>query len=224
MSSEIRSRPRATMRLQLHRDFTFSDAAALAPYVAEMGVSHVYCSPILTARAGSIHGYDVVDPTTVNPELGGEQGLRDFVAVLRSQDLGLIVDIVPNHMAVGGSDNPWWTDLLRHGRSSRYAKFFDVDWECVDPALRGKVLAPFLGKAYGEALADGDIRVVQSRSSGPVVRYFDTELPISPADHAEVAEIGLESFRSGNPGRASEYPRLVGKAALSIGVVGHCWR
>ena len=82
MSSAISSRPRATMRLQLHKDFTFSNAAALVPYVAEIGVSHVYCSPILMARAGSIHGYDVVDPTTVNPELGGEQGLRDFVAVL----------------------------------------------------------------------------------------------------------------------------------------------
>ena len=198
MSSAISSRPRATMRLQLHKDFTFSNAAALVPYVAEIGVSHVYCSPILTARAGSIHGYDVVDPTTVNPELGGEQGLRDFVAVLRSQGLGLIVDIVPNHMAVGGSDNPWWTDLLRHGRASRYAKFFDVDWECEDPALRGKVLAPFLGKAYGEALADGDIQVVQSPAGEPVVRYFDTELPISPADHAGVAEFGLKSFHPAN--------------------------
>ena len=101
-------------------------------------------------------------------------------------------------MAVGGSDNPWWTDLLRHGRASRYAKFFDVDWECEDPALRGKVLAPFLGKAYGEALADGDIRVMQSPAGEPVVRYFDTELPISPADHAGVAEFGLESFHPAN--------------------------
>src|ERR1700734_2179396 len=124
MSNAIQSLPRATMRLQLHRDFTFSDASALVPYIAEMGISHVYCSPILTARAGSIHGYDVVDPTTVNPELGGEQGLRDFVAVLRSQGLGLIVDIVPNHMAVGGADNPWWLDLLEWGRLSPYSEFF----------------------------------------------------------------------------------------------------
>ncbi len=194
MNVSIGSRPRATMRLQLHKDFTFSDASALVSYIAEMGISHVYCSPILTARAGSIHGYDVVDPTTVNPELGGEQGLRAFVAALRSQGLGLIVDIVPNHMAVGGSDNPWWSDLLRRGRSSAYAKFFDVDWECDDPALRGKVLAPFLGKLYGEALADGDIRIAQTSAGEPAVRYFDTELPINPADHGYVAESGLASF------------------------------
>jgi len=131
------------MRLQLHRDFTFSDAAALASYVAGMGISHVYCSPILTARAGSIHGYDVIDPGTVNPELGGEQGLRDLVAVLRSHGLGLIVDIVPNHMAVGAADNPWWTDVLRHGQSSRYAKFFDIDWECEDPPCVGRFWPPF---------------------------------------------------------------------------------
>src|SRR4051812_42142802 len=108
--------PRATMRLQLHKDFTFSDAAKVLPYVAELGISHVYTSPILTARPGSIHGYDVIDPTVVNPELGGEEGLRTFVLQLRKLGLGLIVDIVPNHMAVGASENPWWSDVLKHGR------------------------------------------------------------------------------------------------------------
>src|SRR6185312_4921037 len=111
----LASTPRATMRLQLHRDFTFADAAAIVPYLATIGVSHLYSSPILTARAGSMHGYDVTDPTRVNPELGGEGGLRDLVAALRRAGLGLIVDIVPNHMAVGGADNAWWTDVLRHG-------------------------------------------------------------------------------------------------------------
>ncbi|HBK09016.1 MAG TPA: malto-oligosyltrehalose synthase, partial [Acetobacteraceae bacterium] len=162
--------PRATMRLQLHRDFTFADAGALVPYIADLGISHVYSSPILMARAGSIHGYDVVDPTAVNPELGGEDGFRDFVTVLRTAGLGLIVDIVPNHMAVGGSDNPWWTELLRHGRASRYANFFDVDWETGDRDLRGKVLAPFLGRPYGEALDAGEIRLTQSPAGEPVVR------------------------------------------------------
>ncbi len=150
------------MRLQLHKEFTFADASKLAPYLVDLGCSHVYSSPILTARAGSIHGYDVVDPTLVNPELGGERGFREFVAVLQTAGLGLIVDIVPNHMAVGGSDNLWWTDLLQYGRSSRYAKFFDVDWEANDPALRGKVLAPFLGRPYGEALGAGEIRLCKS--------------------------------------------------------------
>jgi (1->4)-alpha-D-glucan 1-alpha-D-glucosylmutase len=171
--------PRATMRLQLHKDFTFADAAALVPYLVDLGISHVYSSPILTARAGSIHGYDVIDPTTVNPELGGESAFRDFVAVLRKAGLGLIVDIVPNHMAVGGSDNLWWTDVLRHGRSSRYANFFDIDWESDDPALHGKVLAPFLGRPYGEAL--NDIQRGQTPTGEPVIRYFDNEFPIDPA-------------------------------------------
>jgi malto-oligosyltrehalose synthase len=168
------------MRLQFHQGFTFADGAALLPYFVELGISHIYSSPILTARSGSMHGYDVVDPTTVNPELGGERGFRDFVAALRKADLGLIVDIVPNHMAVGGSDNPWWTDLLRHGRSSRYADFFDVDWQTDDPDLRGKVLAPFLGRPYGEALDAGEIQLTQTAAGEPVVRYFDSEFPVDP--------------------------------------------
>jgi (1->4)-alpha-D-glucan 1-alpha-D-glucosylmutase len=167
------------MRLQLHKGFTFADAAALVPYLVDLGISHVYASPILTARAGSLHGYDVVDPTSVNPELGGESAFRDFVAVLRSAGLGLIVDIVPNHMAVGGSDNPWWIDVLRHGRSSRYADFFDIDWNSDDPALRGKVLAPFLGRPYGEAL--NDMQLSSTPSGEPVIRYFDNEFPVDPA-------------------------------------------
>ena len=190
--------PRATMRLQMHRDFTFADAAALVPYLVSLEISHVYSSPILKARPGSIHGYDVVDPTTVNPELGGESGFRSFVKVLRAAGLGLVVDIVPNHMAVGGTDNPWWTELLRHGRASRYAQFFDVDWETDDIDLRGKVLAPFLGRPYGEALDAGDIRLAQSPIGEPVVRYFDSEFPIDPTDYAHIAECGLESFDPSN--------------------------
>ena len=209
--------PRATMRLQLHKAFTFSDAAALVPYLADLGISHVYSSPILTARAGSIHGYDVVDPTAVNPELGGEPGLREFVAVLRAHGLGLIVDIVPNHMAVGGSDNPWWTDLLRHGRASRYADFFDVDWETDDPDLRGKILAPFLGRPYGEALDAGEIRVAQSSSGEPVVTYFDSTFPIDPADYAHIAECGLESFDPSNPSGRCQIHALLERQHYRLG-------
>ena len=115
--------PRATMRLQLHKRFTFDDAARIAPYMARLGISHLYTSPILTARAGSMHGYDVTDPTRINPELGGEAGFRRLSAALRAESLGLIIDIVPNHMAVG-SANPWWQDVLRHGQASRHAGVF----------------------------------------------------------------------------------------------------
>jgi (1->4)-alpha-D-glucan 1-alpha-D-glucosylmutase len=201
--------PRATMRLQLHKDYTFAHASALVPYLVELGISHVYASPILTARAGSMHGYDVVDPTTVNPELGGEPGFRDFVAVLRVAGLGLIVDIVPNHMAVGSTDNPWWTDLLRHGRSSQYADFFDVDWDTRDPDLRGKILAPFLGRSYGEALEAGEIRLAFTASNEPVIRYFDSEFPIDPSDYAHITECGVQSFDPANSdGRAQLHALL----------------
>src|SRR3954468_24982409 len=120
--------PRATMRLQFHKRFTFADAEQHARYFARLGISHLYASPITTARAGSMHSYDVADPTRINAELGGEEGLRRLVAALRREGLGLIIDIVPNHMAVG-SENTWWNDMLRHGRESRYAAYFDIDWE-----------------------------------------------------------------------------------------------
>src|SRR3954462_4395093 len=120
--------PRATYRLQFHKGFTFDDAARHADYFAELGVSHIYASPILTARAGSMHGYDVVDHRYVNPELGGEDGFRAMAHALRDRGLGLIVDIVPNHMAVGKADNEWWLDLLANGPASHYARAFDIDW------------------------------------------------------------------------------------------------
>ena len=187
--------PRATMRLQLRRDFGFADAMQLVPYFASLGISHLYVSPILTARVGSKHGYDVVDPTTVSPELGGEVGLRQLVAALRGAGLGIIVDIVPNHMAAGGMENPWWGDVLQHGPTSRYAKFFDIDWNSPDPDLRGKVLAPYLGEPYGETLRSGALILARDDSSAsPVIRYFDNRFPIRPQDHADVAAAASDAF------------------------------
>lgn len=170
--------PRATMRLQFHRGFTFAQAAALAPYFASLGISHVYSSPIMTARPGSMHGYDTIDPTRVNPELGGADGLRTLVRELRAHDLGLIVDIVPNHMAIG-NDNVWWMDVLRRGQSSRYAKYFDINWSPAAPHLQGKVLLPILGRPYGEALAAGEITLAMGNALEPIVRYFDHQLPLA---------------------------------------------
>jgi (1->4)-alpha-D-glucan 1-alpha-D-glucosylmutase len=170
--------PRATMRLQFHKGFTFGDAAALVGYFASLGVSHLYASPIMTARPGSMHGYDVVDPTRINPELGGKEGLRRLVLALRGEGMGLIVDIVPNHMAIG-SANAWWMDVLAGGRSSRYAKYFDIDWEPDDPALHGKVLLPVLGRPYGEALAAGEITLGGDQAGTPTIRYFDHIFPLA---------------------------------------------
>jgi malto-oligosyltrehalose synthase len=168
--------PRATMRLQFHRGFTFADAEALVPYMADLGISHLYASPITAARAGSMHGYDVIDPTRVNPELGGEPGLERLVEALHRHGLGLIVDIVPNHMAAS-MENAWWADVLRHGRASRYASSFDIDWESEDPWLQGKVFLPVLGEPLHAALAAGELQPA-TRDGETFLRYHDLFLPM----------------------------------------------
>ncbi|WP_395942882.1 malto-oligosyltrehalose synthase [Brevundimonas sp.] len=189
--------PRATYRLQFHAGFTFADGAALAPYLAELGISHVYASPIATARTGSIHGYDVVDPTAINPALGGETGFRTMAATLRAQGLGLILDIVPNHVAVGGADNAWWLDVLERGPGSPYAAFFDIDWSNDDPALDGRLLAPFLGAPYGQALASGDLVLEQDEDTHclSVMAYGTHRFPIRSEDYPQVlAEVGAKDL------------------------------
>lgn len=202
-AAAVRRVPRATYRLQFHKGFPFAEGAALAPYLAALGVSHVYSSPIGTARAGSNHGYDVVDPTTINPELGGEDGFRALAAALRAHGLGLILDIVPNHMAVGQGDNAWWLDVLEHGRGSYYAGFFDIDWDNSDPALHGKLAAPFLGQPYAEALASGAIRLREVDGRLCAVAHGAHLLPIRPQDRAEVLTAGLSRYDPADePGRA----------------------
>ena len=198
--------PSATYRLQLHADFTFADAARLAPYLNTLGISHVYLSPILAARAGSVHGYDGIDPTRVNPALGGEAGLRAMVATLRSHDLGVIVDIVPNHMAVGGADNPWWLDVLENGPQSPFARYFDIDWAPLDPALRDKLLTPFLGVPYGEALRAGDIGLVfDTDLKRFAAAYYHHRFPIRPCDYPGILAHGGAACR-----RLAERFRAVG--------------
>ena len=157
--------PRATARLQFHPGFTLDAAVAVVPYLARLGISHVYASPLLAARSGSSHGYDVVDPTRINPELGGMPALRRLVAELRSHGMGLILDIVPNHMAAS-VENRWWRDVLEWGRDSPYSHFFDIDWAFPDPKLHGRVLVPTLGRPRNDLLAEGDIEL-QLASEAP---------------------------------------------------------
>ncbi|WP_412530015.1 malto-oligosyltrehalose synthase [Burkholderia lata] len=182
--------PRATLRLQLHAGFTFDDAAAHAGYFARLGVSHLYLSPVATAEPGSRHGYDTVDYGTLNPELGGEAGFVRLVEALRAHGLGVIVDIVPNHMGVGGSSNGWWNDVLEWGPASPYAHHFDIDWHPPDAALDGKVLLPCLGTPYGEALAAGDITLDADPATG---RFFVScpgrRLPVAAATYADLLRI-----------------------------------
>ena len=178
---------RATVRLQFHKGFTLDEAVPLVPYFARLGISHIYASPLLAARAGSMHGYDVVDPTRVNPELGGEPALRRLVAALREHDMGLILDIVSNHMAVGGGDNPWWLDLLEWGRLSPYGEFFDIQWHSPDPLMEGQLLLPFLGTDYGIALQDGTLPLVFNAESGTFhVEHYEHHFPICPGDYGEL--------------------------------------
>jgi len=176
----------ATLRLQFHAGFTLDDALALVPYFARLGISHLYASPLLSARPGSLHGYDVIDPTRVSPALGGEAALTRLVAALRLHGMGLILDIVSNHMAVG-SDNPWWQDLLSWGRRSRYSTFFDIQWHSSDPLLEGQLLLPFLARDYGAALQAGDIPLCFQASDGSFhIRHHEQRFPVCPADYGQI--------------------------------------
>ncbi|MCW2271075.1 malto-oligosyltrehalose synthase [Pseudomonas sp. MYb187] len=176
----------ATLRLQFHAGFSLDDAVPLVPYFSRLGISHLYASPLLSARPGSMHGYDVVDPTRINPELGGEAALIRLVAALRQHGMGLILDIVSNHMAVG-SDNPWWQDLLTWGRRSRYATFFDIQWHSSDPLLEGQLLLPFLGSDYGAVLQAGDLKLRFDSARGSFhVQHHEHRFPISPTDYGQI--------------------------------------
>lgn len=178
---------RATQRLQFHRDFTLDDAVPLVPYFARLGISHIYASPLLTARPGSTHGYDVVDPTRINPELSGEPALERLVAALRAENMGLILDFVPNHMAVGGNANPWWLDVLEWGVGSPYAQFFDIQWNSPDPLLKGQLLVPFLRSDYGEMLKAGEITLHFDPEAGAFyTAHYEHRFPLYPPSYAEV--------------------------------------
>ncbi|HWC91706.1 MAG TPA: malto-oligosyltrehalose synthase [Pseudolabrys sp.] len=183
----IPAAPRATYRLQLTKDFGFDDAAALAPYLKDLGISHLYASPFLKARPGSTHGYDIVDHDRLNPELGGEEGFARLSAALKQHELGLILDFVPNHMGVGHADNAWWLDVLEWGQKSPYAMAFDIDWEALPYRRHPGVLIPVLARPYGEALQSGEIVLRYDAADGSfAVWYFDHKLPINPQRYDEM--------------------------------------
>lgn len=174
----MRRIPSSTYRLQLNAGFTFEDAARAAAYLNALGISHVYCSPYLQAAPGSMHGYDVVDHQKVNGELGGEEGHQRFCRRLGELGMGQVLDIVPNHMAIGPMNRYWW-DVLENGPSSQYATWFDIDWHSSEVKLQNKVLIPVLGDQYGRVLAAGQIRIEQEDYTFHV-RYEDHPLPLSP--------------------------------------------
>jgi (1->4)-alpha-D-glucan 1-alpha-D-glucosylmutase len=168
----------ATYRLQLNGAFTLHDARERVPYLHALGVSHLYCSPVLAARAGSTHGYDVADPTQVNPELGGDAAFVALAEAAHAHGMGLVLDIVPNHMGTG-PDNPYWDDLLRHGPRSKYARWFDVEWRAPSRRLANKVLLPVLGDSLEAVLERGEL-TLEVTGMGARVRYFEHHFPIDP--------------------------------------------
>lgn len=179
MSLIVSNAIRSTYRLQLTPQFGFAAARAVIPYLQNLGISHLYTSPILTAKPGSSHGYDICDHSKVNPELGGEEGFERLIEVLHQHGMGLIVDFVPNHMSADPKCNLWWRDLLANGPSSAHAEYFDVDWFPVKDELAGKVLLPILGKQYGEALEAGELKLDYYEGEFRLL-CNDTHLPLNP--------------------------------------------
>ncbi|WP_412759740.1 malto-oligosyltrehalose synthase [Methylorubrum subtropicum] len=210
--------PRATYRLQFHEGFTFADAEKIVPYLAKLGVSHVYASPLQRARPGSTHGYDIVDHSQINPEIGGEEGFRSFTDAMHAHGLKLLLDIVPNHMGVGGADNPWWLSVLEWGGLSPQANAYDIDWERL--GANGKLVIPFLGERYGEALEKGTLELKFDEPAGAFsVWHYEHQFPICPLHYptilnralAALGEIGDDM--SADVLKISEQLRAIGEEA-----------
>ncbi|HTW21968.1 MAG TPA: malto-oligosyltrehalose synthase [Candidatus Baltobacteraceae bacterium] len=211
------SAPLATYRLQFNKDFGFADATRLLDYLSGLGVTDLYASPILASRKGSEHGYDVADPTRIDPEIGSEQEFDTLLAELAKRNMGLLFDIVPNHMAAS-SENRWWMDVLENGRDSAFASFFDIDWNPPSRNLVGKVLLPILGRPFGEVLDQGQLRL-EYRNGKFFVCYYEWTLPVAPESYYEIMGLRPDALES-NP--AKEMPEfqefsgiLAGFAALA---------
>jgi (1->4)-alpha-D-glucan 1-alpha-D-glucosylmutase len=185
--------PIATYRLQFNAQFTFASAVAIVDYLNGLGISDCYASSYLRAVPGSPHGYDVADPTQLNPEIGTPEEFWSWVRTLQRHGMGHILDVVPNHMGIAKSANPWWTDVLENGRSSRFARFFDIEWQPVKDELADKVLIPILGDYYGATLEKRELTLMY-REGAFVVRYYDDWLPIAPDTYPRILEVALAEW------------------------------
>jgi (1->4)-alpha-D-glucan 1-alpha-D-glucosylmutase len=201
--------PIATYRVQLTADFDFDAAAAIVPYLKALGITHLYASPFMKARKGSTHGYDIVDHTALNPELGGEERFARLSDTLKAHGLGLILDFVPNHVGIHFADNPWWLDVLEWGPASPHAASFDIDWELLPYRARGGVLLPIIGSSYGEALEKGDIELRYEADEGSFSAwYFEHRLPIAPERYSEILRNVV--------GEAGAHDSAAGKRILAL--------
>ncbi len=208
--------PGSTYRLQLNHRFTFADAAAIVDYLDALGVTDCYASPFLKARPGSLHGYDVSDPTRLNPEIGGAAEFADFAGRLRARGMGLIMDVVPNHMCISDPANRWWQDVLENGPSSPYAGYFDINWRPLKAHLADKVLLPVLGGQYGRVLENGQLQV-RYEDGAFTLHYDESRFPVAPRTLAAVLEPALASLRT----RYAEEAPLVLELESIITAIGH---
>ena len=186
--------PTATYRLQFNPGFGFRDAAKIVGYLADLGISHLYASPIFKARKGSSHGYDGVDPNQLNPQLGALTDFEKLTQVLQRHAMGWLQDIVPNHMAFDG-DNPMLADVLENGPHSKYYLFFDIQWDHPDQGLRGRLLAPFLGKRYAECLENGEIKL-RYDDAGFAVEYYELKLPLKIESYLDILGYRIETLKA----------------------------
>jgi len=202
--------PTATYRVQFNLNFRFADAHRLVPYLHDLGISDLYASPRFKARKGSSHGYDVADPKLVNSELGTEEEFEQLVRRLKDYGMGLLLDIVPNHMAAS-SENPWWMDVLENGPSSAYASYFDIDWHPATTKAaflqENKVILPMLGDYYGSVLENQEL-AVKLDENGFFVRYCDHRLPLDPQSYKSILDLCVEMFRA-TPDREAQASELV---------------
>ena len=189
--SSAATAPSATYRFQMRKEFDFDAAAAQIPYINRLGVSYAYCSPYLKATPGSAHGYDTVDYTQINPELGGREARDRFAAKLAEHGMSHLLDIVPNHMGVDSSENHWWRDVLENGPSSPYSHYFDIDWRPSKSDLRNKVLLPILGDQYGKVLEGGHLKI-DFDAGAFVLHVYDRKLPLAGRTYDVVLDDVLE--------------------------------
>ncbi len=188
-----RPRPESTYRLQFNPGFTFRDALAITPYLAELGITHCYASPYLRARPGSQHGYDIIDHNLLNPEIGSPDDYNAWVDSLQQNGLAQVLDIVPNHMAVVGNETVWWNDVLENGPASPYAPFFDIEWQSPRPELHGRVLVPVLGEPYHKVLETGQLQLGYAAGAF-TIHYFDHRFPVSPHSYRLILHHRVEEL------------------------------
>src|SRR5205085_2057342 len=206
--------PIATYRLQFNREFRFSDAMLLVEYLAKLGITDIYASPILTSRKGSKHGYDVIDPTQIDPDIGTVHDFELLQDELLKRGMRLILDIVPNHMAAS-SENRWWMDVLENGNESVFASYFDIDWHPPSRNLEAKVLLPVLGQPFGEALDRGELKLLFEGGKF-FVRYFESTFPLMPRSYRRLLKHRIDELKGSLSEESSAYQEYLGIiAALS---------